>query len=306
MTRDVTIVIPVKDREDLIVRCLESVASQTLMPSRVIVVDNGSTDHTVNRVREWSETHPTLNLELTVEQKPGASAARNRGLRMVDTEYVLFFDSDDEMLPTLLEKAFEAIGDSDLVYWKGKVKGLDGKTYLKPFYADSLMRRQFYNAILSSQLFMARTSLIREVGCWEEKAMVWNDWELGIRIAMSRPKWRALPETLVIIHAQKQSITGSAFSHRTGDWENTLDIVERDICSSELGSHEKKRLLDMLAYRRVVLAALYRREGAADKGLMLLKNALDAPNLNRRKRMLLKIIYHYTSAGGRAAYYLWR
>lgn len=306
MDKDISIVIPVKDRGHLIGRCLDSVSVQTITPAQVIVVDNGSSDNTFETVRKWGADHPCLNLTLLSECSPGASAARNRGLREVTSEYVYFFDSDDEMHPTLLEKAIKAIGDADLIYWKGEVVGLDGKIYPKSFHTDSLLRRHMYNALLSTQLFMCRTSLVREVGGWEEKAAVWNDWELGIRLAMSEAKKVSLAETLVRIHAQEKSITGSAFSHKIGKWENTLDIVEKDIRNSRLSIRDKKRLLDMLTYRRVILAAHYAREGDKTAGRALLDRTLRHSRLNASERILLKLIYKYTSAGGRGAYYLWK
>lgn len=318
----VTVVIPVRDRVHLIGRCLDSVAAQTRRPDRVVVVDNSSTDGTPGAVRRWSEAHADLPLTLLEEKRPGASAARNRGLDAVDTDLVYFFDSDDEMLPDLLEKAIEAIGDAELVYWKAEIITLSGQRRSKAFYTDSLLRRQFYNSVLSTQAFLARTELVRRVGGWNEQAAVWNDWELGLRIAMARPRRAVVPEVLVRIHAQEKSITGTAFSRRRGDWERTLAIVEEDIMQSPAPVADKRRMLDMLAYRRVVLAAAYRREGDCDAAASLLVDALRAPHgtlsapqptlsapkptLSARKRWLLRFIYHYTALGGRAAYLLWR
>lgn len=290
----------------MITRCLDSVADQTLKPSRVIVVDNASSDSTVARIREWSASHPEIDLLLLSEPQSGASAARNRGLREVKTEYVVFFDSDDEMMPALLEKACEKIGDADLVYWKAEVVGLDGRKRHKSFYTDALLRRQFYNSILSTQMFMSRTRLINSIGGWHPEASVWNDWEMGIRIALSNPRWVSLPETLVRINAQEKSITGRAFSHRAGEWENTLELVESDIRKSHLSIRDKKRLLDMLDYRRVILAAHYRREGARNEASELLSKTIRLSRLGKVDRLKLKLIYRYTSLGGRAAYYLWK
>lgn len=306
LEKEITIVIPVKDREDTITRCLDSVAGQTLKPSRVIVVDNGSSDSSLSKIGEWKARHPDLNLLVVEEPLAGASAARNRGLKEVRTEYVSFFDSDDIMLPRLLEKASETIGDADLVFWKGEIVGLDGKVRKKSFYTDDLLRRQFYNAILSTQMFLAKTSLINSLQGWNVNASVWNDWELGIRIAINRPRWVSLPETLVRIYAQEKSITGKAFSHRIGEWENTLSIIEKNIRTSALSIREKKKLLDMLDYRRVILAAHYRREGASEAASGLLENTLSQSRISRLDRMKLRFIYRYTVAGGRGAYNFWR
>lgn len=310
MAESVSIVVPVRNRAALIGRCLDSILMQSWRPLRVYVVDNNSTDNTSGAVLEWmaaravTERDPDFSLTLLHEATPGASAARNCGLAEVDTEYVLFFDSDDEMLPTLVERALGAIGDADLVYWRADVIHLDGVRRPKAYYTDSLLRRHFYNAVLSTQVFMARTSLVRRVGGWQERAAVWNDWELGVRIALASPRVVPLDETLTLIYSQEESITGRSFSEKTGVWERTLDIVEEDVRKSDVA--DKRRLYDMLDYRRAILAAHYRREGARDASAALLSRALGRPGLPVWRRALLRALFGYTALGGRGAYYLWR
>lgn len=297
----VTIVVPVYNREKLIVRCLDSIKSQSWRPLRVIVVDNDSTDSTAERVREWilANADSDFRAEILTERKSGASAARNRGLERVESEYTIFFDSDDEMLPGLIESAVSGIGDSDLVYWRGRVINLDGSQIQKPFYRGDLLRRHFYNCLLSTQLYMARTRLFREVGGWNEEAAVWNDWELGVRISLSNPKYESIDKELTLIHAQRESITGTAFSARIGEWEHTLDIVDEDIEQSG-----RKELHRLTAYRRAILSAIYKREGAREAGCKLMKTALRG--LGFFSRLLLRILSYYTEKGGRGAYYFWR
>lgn len=327
----VTIIVPVRNRRELITRCLDSVLAQTWRSLRIIVVDNGSSDGTGEAVLRWasengvrlegersaldgnSVTKPARTLLLLKEDKPGASAARNRAVDEIVGEHVIFFDSDDEMMPTLVEDAMNAIGDADLVYWQGEVVGLDGGVTAKPFHTDNLLRRQFYNGMLATQLYMLSTRFLRnklkndgssgeKAPLWEERASVWNDWELGIRIALSRPKVVALPKKLVRIHAQAESITGRRFSDREGEWENTMDIVEKKI----QGLPEEAELLDMVDYRRAILAAHYRREGNRRGAKALLSRALARAARPSWRRLLLRLLYRYTASGGRGAYYLWR
>lgn len=303
---DITIVIPVKNREVLILRCLDSVAAQTVMPAEVIVVDNGSTDGTVSAVESWGALHPDIPLRILSESTPGAAAARNKGLDSVKTEYVYFLDSDDEMLPSLLQKSSAAIGEADLICWKAVCIGLNGKKRQKPFHIHHLIHRQFYNAVLSTQVYLARTSLIREVGKWNEKALVWNDWELGIRIAIAGPKCKSLPENLIVIHSQADSITGPDFSHKEGEWEKTFAIVARDILDSPLNIRQKKLLLDLLSYRKMILAATYRKEKNLSAARKLMKEIESDARLGTFDRLRLKLLYHYTALGGRGAYYFWK
>jgi GT2 family glycosyltransferase len=92
-TRDlVSIVIPVRDRREELVDCIESIRRQT-HPHEIIVVDDASTDDTVAYI---TDHYPDVTV-LTGEHRAGPSHLRNRGIRAAKGEFVLFLDSDTEM-----------------------------------------------------------------------------------------------------------------------------------------------------------------------------------------------------------------
>lgn len=303
----VSVVVPVYNRARLIGRCLDSIWAQSFRPLRVIVVDNASTDDTVEAVTRWRDRHkedPGFELTLLSESAPGASAARNRGLREVTGKYTFFFDSDDEMLPGVIHKSVTEAERSgaDIVIWRAEIETLGGKIAEKPYYESGLLRRHMYNALLATQIYMGLTDFFRKAGGWEARARVWNDWELGVRLLLARPKVSFVPEVMVRIHAQRESITGEALSHREGEWEKTLDIVDSDI--DRLAGADRERMRRMTDFRRVMLAAYYGREGAMDPARRLLEQTLRRYGLVDRFR--LRLLYHYTRLGGRGAYYFWQ
>ncbi|MDE7388508.1 MAG: glycosyltransferase family 2 protein, partial [Muribaculaceae bacterium] len=93
----ITVVIPVRNRARLVEATLASVAAQSMAPARIVLVDNGSTDGTEEVLRRWADKR--TDTIVVSEPIPGAAAARNRGLREVESPYVMFFDSDD-IMPT--------------------------------------------------------------------------------------------------------------------------------------------------------------------------------------------------------------
>lgn len=303
----VSVVVPVLNREKLIVRCLESIVSQTFPGDiHVIVVDNGSSDGTVGAVRSWwqalvNSQKKNRTLEMLTEPKPGAPSARNRGLETVKTEWMLFFDSDDEMHPGLLQDADDALGkgEYDMAVWRCEVVGLDGQRYLKPWSRRNLLKRQAYNSLLSTQAYMVRTSFMHRAGGWEESALEWNDWELGFRLVALKPRIAWIPKVEVTIHAQEKSITGTSYSSKAGKWEKVIDIIGRK--ASDRGDDQ---LPEMLDYCRAVLASHYRKEGRTDLADPLLAKASSAYSLP--VRLWLRMLYRYTAAGGRGAYLLWK
>lgn len=306
MPAEVSIVIPVFNRERLIERCLDSVFAQTHRPLRVYVVDNASTDNTAGVVKRWMESHKDegFDIRLLTETRSGAAAARNRGLEEVETEFVLFFDSDDEMLPQLVEKALAAAEGADIVYWKTSVIGLDGRLSVKPQYTRGLMRRQIYNCALYTLNHLVRTAFIREAGAWNPQTRVWDDWELGIRLLASDPVCRAISDTLVVKHNQTESLTGTSMTEKLGEWDKTIDIAEKAVTVS--ARNDKKILTDRLDYVRAVLAARYRREGTKEAADELLRKAVNRAGRPLVLKWWLRLLHYYTAAGGRAAYYLWR
>lgn len=89
-----SVVIGTLNRRDMLIGVIQSVLEQTFASSEteIIVVDNGSTDGSIELVQEFQESHPLIRL--VHESKLGVSAARNRGLKEARGEFVAFIDDD--------------------------------------------------------------------------------------------------------------------------------------------------------------------------------------------------------------------
>jgi len=112
---DFTVVIPCRNSETHLERCLKSVLQQTLEPTSVIIIDDGSTDQT----REIAESHKKNSWKIVSSNGEGLADARNTGLDLIDTNWVAFLDSDDEWLPDKLENDRDIIRNnpsSDVVH----------------------------------------------------------------------------------------------------------------------------------------------------------------------------------------------
>lgn len=100
-----SVIIPVYNVEKYIRECLESVFAQTQKEIEVIVVDDGSTDGSVEIVREYQEKYN--NLRIISQRNQGLGAARNTGFRNARGKYVYYLDSDDCIKQDLLEACYE-------------------------------------------------------------------------------------------------------------------------------------------------------------------------------------------------------
>lgn len=94
----ISVVIPLYNKEAEVGRALLSVVEQSLAPREIIVVDDGSTDGSRAVVQRIMEEHPDAGIRLIVQDNAGVSAARNRGIREAQGDFVALLDADDAWL----------------------------------------------------------------------------------------------------------------------------------------------------------------------------------------------------------------
>lgn len=94
MNAPITVIIPVYNSEATIEECINSVLHQSIMPQQIIVVDDGSTDNSLDKINKFDNSSL---IKIFSQKNQGVSCARNLGLRHVNTKYVTFIDSDDQV-----------------------------------------------------------------------------------------------------------------------------------------------------------------------------------------------------------------
>ena len=101
----ISVIIPSFNRKKRLEKTLVSVLEQTYNTLEIIVVDDGSTDGTEEFMLDFIEKNKTAKSIFYIKQQNrGAANARNNGFRHSHGEFVVFFDSDDVMLPQRIEK----------------------------------------------------------------------------------------------------------------------------------------------------------------------------------------------------------
>ena len=103
----VSVVIPVYNVEKYLDRCIDSVVNQTYRNIEIILVDDGSPDGCPKKCDEWSEKDSRI--KVIHKENQGLGMARNTGIDNATGEYIFFFDSDDFVETTLVEKCLFAI-----------------------------------------------------------------------------------------------------------------------------------------------------------------------------------------------------
>ena len=107
MDKLLTVIIPVFNDEKNIGRCLESLFNQTFNRMNIIVVNDASTDNTLDILYGFQKKHPFQIIDL--EKNSGAGFCRNIGIDTATTPYVTFIDSDDWIDISTYESCFKQI-----------------------------------------------------------------------------------------------------------------------------------------------------------------------------------------------------
>ena len=105
----ISVVMPAYQSALFIHNTLRSIVEQTVFPSQVLIIDDGSTDNTCSIIEEFSKIHPELNIELIRSSHKGPGAARNIGVQRATSQWIAFLDSDDLWLPNKLEMCLQVI-----------------------------------------------------------------------------------------------------------------------------------------------------------------------------------------------------
>lgn len=99
MKADISVIIPLYNKGQIIERTVRSVLNQTYPHFELIIVNDGSTDDSVKVVEQIRDER----IRLIHQKNAGPSAARNTGVRHAQTDWIVFLDGDDEFLPNALE-----------------------------------------------------------------------------------------------------------------------------------------------------------------------------------------------------------
>lgn len=303
----ITIVIPVYNRGDIVSATLSSIAAQTYRPFDVILIDNNSTDNTLHTLDAWKQSMTSsqagkgIRITVTGCTRAGASAARNTGLSLVTTPWVMFFDSDDIMGPdhvAITVKDIENNPDADIIGWNIKILDKKGnKSRISRFHTDNVSWRNLFNGMLSTLHYCTRTCMMRQAGGWNEEVHYWIDIELGARLLSLSPhiiKSDTDDNNRVIVMRSDNSITG------TPDTDPArMEPALRSIGLSTPGGCKNRILL-----KKIIEAAICSRAGS-HKGKELLKNTLQECDGIYMKWLLCQA-YFYTMWGGRGIALLYR
>jgi len=226
MAERVTVVIPTRNRCQLLRQTLATVLAQDGVDVDVVIVDEGSTDETPEMLQRMPQDRVTL---LRHEQAEGVSVARNAGIAAATGEWVAFVDDDDIWAPMKLRAQLAAIHDDPGAEWAcvGAVRvneqlellGRERYEAVAATAADSLLACNVIPGGASGVL--ARTGLVRQVGSFDPALANLADYDLWIRLSL------AAPLAVVDRPLVGYRVHSTGMAHNVARSERELDYIEQ-------------------------------------------------------------------------------
>lgn len=197
---DISVVIPTYNCADFLPRALESVQNQRMDSIEVIVVNDGSTDHTASVLDSWQSRFS--HFRVIESQNVGVNAARNLAIASCKGEYVAFLDADDFWYDGKLKKQFQfCIDNEDVVLTCTNYDHLtesleyiiDCYAYMQRAVLDNRIHDYKvlpkapayllgYNLVGTSTV-MAKTQALQNVGGFNTELKSASDWDLWLRLS---------------------------------------------------------------------------------------------------------------------------
>lgn len=184
----VSVIIAVLNCADTIERAVESALAQTWTDYEIIVVDGGSTDGTLEKLRPYGG-----RIRLMAQTGKGVSNARNEGIKASRGEYIAILDADDEWLPEKLKVQMAYLQDhpeTDMVfsdvYWYDVNGEFKGRVYKAPgvdFSTGRVFDRIFEDNFISTGTTLIKRGCFEEAGFFDETIFYAEDTELWLRMA---------------------------------------------------------------------------------------------------------------------------
>ncbi len=195
----ISVIIPTYQHAEALPACLDSVLAQTYDPIEIIVVNDGSTDNTLEVLDQYKDRIKTIN-----QDNQGSNPARNRGFRESSGDHVIFCDADVVMKSNCLVRMYKALQrDHSASY-----------AYSAFHFGRKLMRGvPFDSATLRKYNYINSASLIRREHFpgFDESIKRFQDWDLFLTMLTQGHVGVMIPEVLYDVRVIGESRIGSAW-----------------------------------------------------------------------------------------------
>jgi glycosyltransferase involved in cell wall biosynthesis len=213
----VSVVIPTYNRAELVCEAVASALAQDWEPLEVIVVDDCSSDDTVERLTAIAASDGRLRV-IARERNGGESAARNQGIIAAAHEYVAFLDSDNRFMPEKLARQMPGLltGPDRAVSFSGYLLAEDGRepraVRLDHWEgdSDSVVEALLEACCVNTSTFVAPRAVLADQGLFRTDLVCCQDHDLWLRLAALGHVFLYEPSPLTLYRLHGGSVSGDA------------------------------------------------------------------------------------------------
>lgn len=254
----VSVIIPIYNKEEYILRSIKSVLNQTFNDFILILINDGSTDDTGKIIKNNINDSRVLYYE---HQNKGVSYTRNKGIELATTPYITFLDADDEFHPEFLEKMIDSIGSSDVVYCGYQIKKKESLKINKMNFYENNALKNFLNNKFSpnTDCWLIRKDFLDKYNIRFSEDISWGeDKEFFAKVLLHSKKVKFVKDYLTYYYTDVEKSLS----------ENNLGKINKDIVwmrklkkyilSSNIASLEKKRITKTIDTYRLPAIIIYR------------------------------------------------
>ncbi len=272
--RMISVILPVYNGKKTIRETAESVLDQTLVDFELIVINDGSTDATLEILAEIEDPR----LQVYSYPNAGLATSRNRGLSIAMGEYIAFIDADDIWMPGKLLAQLSSLQKNpeaavaycwvDYIDMGGKFICPDGRMNIGGDVYQKILEENF---IHSGSTIMVRKDAIQAIGGFDESLPAVEDWDLYIRLAALYPfvcvqeplvlyrlTHNALSTNVLLMEKSFQKVLDRAFAQAPASLANlkntsVANFYEYLTTKATQGFPDKKNSLTALRFFRLAV-----------------------------------------------------
>lgn len=283
----ISVVIPAYNRPVELHRALTSVARQTVMPTEVVVCDDGSTEDLSAVIDEFRGQLPLQYLR--IENSGGPALPRNRAVEHASGDWVAWLDSDDWWDPDKIEVVQAQLSDADVVYHRLRTVAPGGGTRLhrriQGWGTLSADGAAFDLLTLGNPIPMSaaviKRSLFRSLGGMQHSPSTIEDLEFWLRAAFAGARFRFVRRALGCYQVTPNS-RSSIFLEQARYFSEIYARYEPRF--------ETSRRAAVSSYRHYCVAVQYQHAGDIERARMELGQAIGLRTLRQRLSRVLKLI----------------
>lgn len=260
----ISIIMPVYNKGDFLDRAIESILKQSVQDFELILINDGSTDHSARILEHYGDAHPT-KIRCFSQRNKGVSATRNYGMALAKGDYISFLDADDGYHPDFLKECLAQVqyknSDVILTMHEKHFLGTNQRVHSKMNRKSKMVLKDFILGKIDANTnsWLIKKSLVMENGIQFKEEMTYGeDMLFFIEVLLHASHSSCVAKALTTYHiGVEDSLSTNSIDKVYKDIE-WITMAIQLINEQNMDASMKSILIDALQGYRLPAAIVYR------------------------------------------------